>query len=85
MFEQLLDLNPGQAYAYLGKGNALLGLKRTEEALTTFDRARELAPEDAYLYCMWGSPWDASSAMRKRSLPWHRRSDLIQRARKATG
>ena len=46
-YDKAIELNPKDAYAWLGKGIALLELGRYEEALEAYDMMVELNPKDA--------------------------------------
>jgi predicted O-linked N-acetylglucosamine transferase (SPINDLY family) len=44
-YERVVTLNPHDALARIGRGNAFLGLKRYDEASVEFEKALELSPE----------------------------------------
>ncbi len=53
-YENAIELDSSDAYAYIGKGLMLCKLKRYEEALNSFEHAIELDAGDAYAYISKG-------------------------------
>ena len=47
-FDKVLQLNSGDGYAYLGRGQSNLSLKRYFEAIVDFEKAISLLPEEAH-------------------------------------
>jgi tetratricopeptide (TPR) repeat protein len=57
-YEQALQLDPTDAYAYTLKGDALYDLERYEEALAAYEQAIQLDPENPYTYIFKGHALD---------------------------
>src|SRR6266516_4309679 len=53
-YEQALQLDPTDAYAYTLKGDVLYDLERYEEALLAYEQAIRLDPENPYSYIFQG-------------------------------
>ncbi len=49
-YEHTIELDPDDAYAYVGKGLVLCNLEQYDTALTVFEHAIELDPDDTYAY-----------------------------------
>lgn len=50
VYEQILKMNPHDAYAYSGKGAVLSDLNRFDEALAAYEKAIQLRPDNADAY-----------------------------------
>jgi tetratricopeptide (TPR) repeat protein len=50
VYEQILKINPLDAYAYSGKGAVLSDLNRFDEALAAYEKAIQLRPNNADAY-----------------------------------
>ena len=50
VYEQILEMNPHDAYAYSGKGAVLSDLNRFDEALAAYEKAIQLRPDNADAY-----------------------------------
>ena len=53
-YEQALQLDPTDAYAYTLKGDTLYDLERYEEALAAYERSIQLDPDNPYAYIFNG-------------------------------
>jgi tetratricopeptide (TPR) repeat protein len=49
-YEHAIELDPDDAYVYVGKGLVLCDLEQYDTALTVFEQAIELDPDDTYAY-----------------------------------
>lgn len=53
-FEHVLQIDSNNIRAYIGKADALLGLRRVQETLLTCDQAIHLDPDCVHAYCQKG-------------------------------
>jgi tetratricopeptide (TPR) repeat protein len=48
VYDQVLEINPQDSYAWDGKGNAFSDLGLKDEAIKAYDKALEINPQDPY-------------------------------------